>query len=76
MSVRYATDVKFAWFGLVWFHGISTIISYLMPNPGYSGPWSDSNDGEFCITQIYIYIYIYIYMCVYFFEGIEHSGCG
>ena len=26
------------WFGLVWFgfHGISTIVGYLMPNPLYS----------------------------------------
>ena len=24
------------WFGLVWFYGISTILSYLMPNPLYT----------------------------------------
>ena len=24
------------WFGLVWFDGISTIDSYLMPNPAYT----------------------------------------
>ena len=34
--------------GLVWFYGISTIVSYLKPNPLY----------------IYIYIYIYIYKCI------------
>ena len=25
-----------AWFGLVWLHGISTIVGYLMPNPFYT----------------------------------------
>ena len=24
------------WFGWVWFHGISTIVDYLMPNPLYT----------------------------------------
>ena len=24
------------WFGLVWFHGISTIVGYLMPNPVFT----------------------------------------
>ena len=24
------------WFGLIWFGGISTIVSYLMPNPLYT----------------------------------------
>ena len=36
-------DIKYIGFGLVGFHGISTIVGYLMPNPLY----------------IYIYIYIY-----------------
>ena len=25
--------IKYIWFGLVWFYGISTIVRYLMPNP-------------------------------------------
>ena len=28
--------IKYIWFNLVWFHGISTIVSYLMPNPLYT----------------------------------------
>ncbi len=27
--------MKYIWFGLVWFYGISTIVGYLMPNPLY-----------------------------------------
>ena len=29
-------DIKYIWFSLVWFYGISTIIGYLMPNPLYT----------------------------------------
>ena len=36
--------IKFIWFGLVWFYGISTTIGYLNPNS---------------FIYIYIYIYIY-----------------
>ena len=28
--------IKYIWFGLVWFYGISTIVGYLMPNPLYT----------------------------------------
>ena len=28
--------IKYKWFGLVWFYGISTIVGYLMPNPFYT----------------------------------------
>ena len=27
--------IKYIWFGLVWFYGLSTIVGYLMPNPLY-----------------------------------------
>ena len=27
---------KQVWFGLVWFHGISTIMDYLIPSPVYA----------------------------------------
>ena len=42
--------IKYIWFGLVWFYGISTIVGYLMPN----------------LLYIYIYIYIYIYDLVWY----------
>ena len=28
--------IKYIWFGLVWFYGISIILGYLMPNPFYT----------------------------------------
>ena len=28
--------IKYVWFGLVGFYGISTIVGYLMPNPLYT----------------------------------------
>ena len=28
--------IRYIWFGLVGFYGISTIVGYLMPNPFYS----------------------------------------
>ena len=28
--------IRYIWFGLVWFYGISTIVVYLMPNPLYT----------------------------------------
>ena len=28
--------IKYIWFGLVGFYGISTIVGYLMPNPLYT----------------------------------------
>ena len=28
--------IKYIWFGLVWFYGISTIVGYLMPNSLYT----------------------------------------
>ena len=28
--------IKYVWFGLVWFYGISIIVGYLMPNPLYT----------------------------------------
>ena len=28
--------IKYIWFGLVWFYGISNIVGYLMPNPLYT----------------------------------------
>ena len=28
--------IKYIWFGLAWFYGISTIIGYFMPNPIYT----------------------------------------
>ena len=28
--------IRYIWFGLVWFYGISTITGYLMPNPLYT----------------------------------------
>ena len=45
------------WFGLVWFYCISTIVSYLMPNPVFTHTHTH--------TYIYIYIYIYIYVYIY-----------
>ena len=29
-------SIKYIWFGLVWFYGISTIVGYFMPNPVYT----------------------------------------
>ena len=29
-------DIKYIWFGLAWFYGISTIVGYFMPNPLYT----------------------------------------
>ena len=31
--------IKYIWFGLVGFYGISTIVGYLMPNPLYTYIW-------------------------------------
>ena len=28
--------IRYIWFGLVWFYGISTIVGYLKPNPFYT----------------------------------------
>ena len=43
---RTLLSLRFVWFGLVWFYGISTIVGYLMPNP---------------VIYIYIYIYICVF---------------
>ena len=32
--------IKYIWFGLVWFYGISTIVGYLKPNPLYTYIWN------------------------------------
>ena len=32
--------IKYIWFGLVGFYGISTIVGYLMPNPLYTYIWN------------------------------------
>ena len=45
--------IKYIWFGLVWFYGISTLIDYLIPNPVY----------------IYIYIYPDIWFVNEYFVG-------
>ena len=36
MYVYIYIYIKYIWFGLVGFYGISTIIGYLMPNPLYT----------------------------------------
>ena len=35
-DVYISTQIYIAKFGLVWFYGISTIVSYLIPNPLYT----------------------------------------
>ena len=35
-KLTYFDAVNQLWFGLVWLHGISTIVSYLMPNLLYT----------------------------------------
>ena len=36
MNVKYLYEEDLLEFGLVWFYGISTLVSYLMPNPLYT----------------------------------------
>ena len=32
-KIYFYTYIKYMWFGLVGFYGISTIVGYIMPNP-------------------------------------------
>ena len=34
--ISWSSYIRYIWFGLVWFYGISTIVGYLMPNPFYT----------------------------------------
>ena len=36
ISLLWNISLRLVWFGLVWFYGISTILSYLMSNPLYT----------------------------------------
>ena len=62
--------VKYIWFGLVWFDGISTIVDYLMPNPLYT---YISNIYDFVwfygISTLVGYLMpnpLYIYICIWY----------
>ena len=73
--------IKYIWFGLIGFYGISTIVVYLMPNPilyiyieyiwfALVGFYGISTIVDYLIPNP-IYIYIYIYM-IWFYLVLWH----
>ena len=74
--------IKYIWFGLIWFYGISTIIGYLMPNAFYTYilniyilVWLvlwHFNHCRLFNTKSFLYIYIkYIWFGLVGFYGIS-----
>ena len=78
---RLYINIKYTWFGLDWFYGISTIVVYLMPNPlnTYILNIHDSVWLFFfffvanLMPKSYLYIYYKYTWFVFFFWGGVHG---
>ena len=65
--------IRYIWFGLVGFYGISTIVGYLMPNPLYTHILNIYDFVELCfIAKLFLYMYIvYIWFGLVGYYGIS-----